>query len=314
MQPVDALHADELAIDAELVSRLVAHALPDHAGLTVRPLASTGSSNALFRLGDGLVVRLPRQPGGTATIAKEQQWLPVVAASVTVTVPEVVAVGEPDVGYPERWAVTRWIDGVHPSVPWDATRPSSSHALAQQLSRFIGELRSMPVPPEAVGDPALSWYRGRPLADVDGDLRAAVAWCRDAADLGLDLDLDRALGIWEAALDAEHSVDAASTWFHGDLLAENILLDRRGGLTGVLDFGGLAVGDPTVDLVVGWEVLDEQGREVLRRELAVDDATWSKARGWALLIALNTFPYYWRTMPGRCAARRELAAAVLASD
>lgn len=34
--------------------------------------------------------------------------------------------------------------------------------------------------------------------------------------------------------------------------------------------------------------------------------------GWALLIALITFPYYWDTMPQRCADRRAMAAAVLA--
>ena len=35
------------------------------------PLRSSGSSNALFRLGNDLLVRLPRQPGGGATIEKE---------------------------------------------------------------------------------------------------------------------------------------------------------------------------------------------------------------------------------------------------
>ena len=44
-------------------------------------------------------------------------------------------------------------------------------------------------------------------------------------------------------------------WLHGDLLAENLLV-RQGELAAVLDFGGLAVGDPTVDLVVAWELLD----------------------------------------------------------
>ena len=53
-------------------------------------------------------------------------------------------------------------------------------------------------------------------------------------------------------------------WFHGDLLAENLLVSE-GRLAAVLDFGGLAVGDPTVDLIVAWEVLDDASREVFRR-------------------------------------------------
>ena len=72
-----ALHADEIPIDAELVRGLVGRAMPAYADAPVRRLASSGSTNALFRLGDELLVRLPRQPGGSATILKEAAWLPV---------------------------------------------------------------------------------------------------------------------------------------------------------------------------------------------------------------------------------------------
>jgi aminoglycoside phosphotransferase (APT) family kinase protein len=258
---------------------------------------------------------MPRQPGGSTTIDKEAHWLPTVAGRVSVAVPEVVAVGEPGFGYPERWSVSRWIDGTHPDVPWDGSRGRSSQDLARQLGRFIGELRRVPVPAEAVSDPALRWYRGGRLADVDDVFRAAVAWCADAAGVpDLDLDLDRAQRVWDAAIAVErHLSETAPTWFHGDLLAENLLIDGDG-LAAVLDFGGLAVGDPTVDLVVGWEVLDDAGRAALRAVLEVDEASWTRAAGWALLIALNTFPYYGRTMPARCAARRQMARAVIDSD
>ncbi len=101
------------------------------------------------------------------------------------------------------------------------------------------------------------------------------------------------------------------TWFHGDLLVENLLVDQTGGLAAVIDFGGLALGNPTVDLVVAWEALDDEGRRVLRRALDVDDATWTASRGWALLIALITFPYYGTSMPVRCADRLAMAQAAI---
>ncbi len=100
-------------------------------------------------------------------------------------------------------------------------------------------------------------------------------------------------------------------WFHGDLLAENLLV-RHGRLAAVLDLGGLGIGDPTVDLIVAWEVLDAEGRQRFRSRLGVADVAWAKARGWALIICLMTFDYYWHTVPARCAARRPMAAAVLA--
>jgi len=302
------MHADELTIDVTLVRRLLMRSLPQLAALPVEPLAATGSSNALFRLGEDLLVRLPRQPGGSATIEKEARWVPSIASSVSVLLPETVAVGEPGFGYGERWAVTRWIEGRTPAVPWDAAGSGPSRAMAEDLACFVAQMRAIPVPVSALVDPGLRWYRGGPLAALDEDFRDAVDACRSIA--GLDLDLHRALEVWEAALAAEQDVKPAVNWLHGDLLAENLLVrDRR--LAAVVDFGGLSVGDPTVDLVVAWEVLDREGRYAFRETLNVDNASWTRAKGWAVLIAMITFPYYWKTLPARCSARRHMASIVL---
>jgi aminoglycoside phosphotransferase (APT) family kinase protein len=99
-------------------------------------------------------------------------------------------------------------------------------------------------------------------------------------------------------------------WYHGDLFCENVLV-RDGRLAGLLDLGGLAVGDPTVDLIVAWEVLDRTGRDRLRALLDVDEATWLRGRAWALSLAIGVLPYYWRTMPDRCATKLSVARAIL---
>ena len=87
-----------------------------------------------------------------------------------------------------------------------------------------------------------------------------------------------------------------------------------GRLRAVLDFGCLSVGDPTIDLHGAWELLDPVGRRRFRARLGVDDAEWLRGRAWALSIAVMTFPYYWHTMPQRCASRLVMARAVLADD
>jgi hypothetical protein len=73
--------------------------------------------------------------------------------------------------------------------------------MAEDLARFVSQMRAIPVPAAPLDDPALSWYRGGPLAALDGDFREAVDACR--ANVGLDLDLRRAALMWEAALAAE---------------------------------------------------------------------------------------------------------------
>jgi aminoglycoside phosphotransferase (APT) family kinase protein len=305
-----ALHSDEIPIDAEMVCGLVGRAMPAFADAPVRRLASSGSTNALFRLGEELLVRLPRQPGGSTTISKEATWLPVLAPLLPVSVPDVVAVFEPDRDYPEQWSVVRWIDGAHPEVvDPDTSVDSRREGLAKDLAAVLDALRQAEVPTEAVNDPRLRSYRGEPLATMDQATRENIERCRSLEDFAFDLDA--AEQIWAEGMKLPGTADRTTPrWYHGDLAAENLLV-RDGTLTAVLDFGGLSVGDPTIDLVVAWEVLDPPAREVFRRQVGVDDATWLRGRAWALSISLMIW-YYWTTMPARRARCMRVGRNVLA--
>lgn len=302
------LHDDEIPIDEGLVRALLGTLSPSYDEEALRRLDSSGSTNALFRLGDDLLVRLPRQPGGSATIEKERRWLPYVAPALPVPVPEVLAVGAPGFGYPEHWSVVRWLAGEVPRPPRPGEGPR--HQLARDLARVVTGLRGAGVPESATRDESLRWYRGEPLATMDASTRATLAACREIA--GLDLDLGACTRVWDDAMSLPGGEEPAGpVWYHGDLVAENLLV-RDGRLAAVLDFGGLSVGDPTVDLVVAWELLDPEARAAFRAAVGVDEPTWLRGRAWALALAVMTFPYYWATMPGRCADRLALARSVLA--
>ncbi|MFM2389701.1 MAG: hypothetical protein RLZZ437_1256, partial [Pseudomonadota bacterium] len=73
MQPDDPL------ITEELVQRLVAEQFPQWVDLPVRAILPGGWDNRTFRLGDGLLVRLPSAERYAAQVKKEQRWLPVLA-------------------------------------------------------------------------------------------------------------------------------------------------------------------------------------------------------------------------------------------
>jgi len=67
------MHADELDVDVDLVRRLLAEQFPDWSRLPLEPVLPLGTDNANFRLGEELLVRLPRRPRTSLTLEKERR-------------------------------------------------------------------------------------------------------------------------------------------------------------------------------------------------------------------------------------------------
>src|SRR5688572_7427859 len=59
--------------------------------------------------------------------------------------------------------------------------------------------------------------------------------------------------------------------------------------------GAACVGDPAVDLMPAWNLLPPVPRPTYREEVAVDDATGKRGRGWAIAQAATALPYYVHT-------------------
>ena len=273
------MHEDELAVDVPLVGRLIAEQFPQWAGLPLRRLESSGTENAMFRLGADKVVRLPRHPRAVEAIAHELHWLPRLAPALPTASPEPLGRGEPDDGFPWPWSVFGWLDGRNP-VPGALEEPVP---LAEDLAAYVTALRGIDA---SQGPPG---YRGVPLAARDPFVREALA------HLAGRVDTAAVTRVWEAALRApEHT--GPPVWAHGDLMAGNLLV-TGGRLSAVIDFGTVGVGDPAVDLIGAWCVLPAAARDVLRDAVGADEAEWARARGWALSIAVIALPYYWDTNP-----------------
>jgi aminoglycoside phosphotransferase (APT) family kinase protein len=291
------MHADELETDASLVRRLLAAQFPRWADLPIEPVPSAGTDNAIYRLGAELAVRLPRIARAAGQVEKEQRWLPALAPHLPLAVPVPLAMGGPVEEYPLPWAVVPWLEGQEATVE----RIRDQREAALDLASFIAALQAIDA---GDGPPAgdHNFRRGVPLARRDAQVRAAIA----AADGMTDA---RALtSAWERALRAP-VWDRPPVWVHGDLMPGNLLV-RDGRLSAVIDFGGLGVGDPACELIVAWNLLSGESRNVFRAALAIDDATWARGRGWAL-TAVIALPYYRDTNPVIVAyAKRTIAAVV----
>ena len=263
------MHPDELELDETLARRLLRHQFPGWADLPLRRIEPSGTVNAIFRLGDELSMRLPRRRGPTTPGSKELDWLPKLAPLLPVDVPVPVAQGRPHDDYPWFWEIHRWVEGETVQV-----EEIDAIQAARDLASFVGTLQQV----SPAGAPA---GRGIPLAERDREFRGWLA------------RFDRAAAVtpeWERAL-AAPPWDGPPVWHHGDLDMRNWLV-RGGRIRGVIDWGAMGVGDPACDVMVAWKLHSPAARDAFREALPTDDATWERARGWALSQAVTALAYY----------------------
>jgi aminoglycoside phosphotransferase (APT) family kinase protein len=259
------VHDDELDIDSELVRALLAEQFPQWAELPL-DRAGDGTVNVIYRLGDALSVRLPRRNGPEVEEDLEFRWLPVLAPQLPVAIPRPVARGRPGSGYPWFWSIHTWLEGELPTGP----------LVAGDVAALVSALQRI-----AAGDaPEPGGGRGQPLSYRD-------PYVRDALER---VHAPHALVLWERAA-AAPEWEGARVWIHADLDRRNVLL-RDGRLGAVLDWGGVGVGDPAVDVMVAWKLVAREERDRFRALLDVDDATWLRAEGWVLSQALIALGYY----------------------
>ncbi|WP_370365559.1 aminoglycoside phosphotransferase family protein [Catenulispora sp. GP43] len=278
------MHTGQLTVSEPVVRRLVGEQFPQWRELPVTEIASPGTVNAIFRIGDGLAARFPLKDGEPDGI---RRWLEAeaeaareLAGSTRFRTPEPVVIGEPGAGYPLPWAVQTWLPGVTATDD----DPAASVLFARDLAEFIGGVRALDT-------------RGRTFGGSGrgGDLRAHDVWMETCFERSEHLlDVPRLRRLW-ADLRGLPRTDA-DRMTHGDLIPGNVLV-AEGRLAGVLDTGGLGAADPALDLVAVWHLLDAGPREVVREALACDDLQWQRGRAWAFQQAMGLVWYYLDSNP-----------------
>ena len=275
------MSSDAVAVDIPQVRRLVAAQFPQWADRPVTPVPSSGVDNITFRLGDDMLIRMPRFARWIGQVTREQRWLPVLAPHLPLAVPVPMGKGRPGEGYPFPWSVYRWIEGSNAEL----SNLADHGQAAVDLADFLLALREV----DATDGPPPEWsngFRGVGLHDHRDSVVVASLMHERIARLEGLFDVDGVTEVWQAGLDAP-AWDGDPVWVHGDLVGANMVA-RDGRLAAVIDFGTLAVGDPACDLIAAWGFLPAAARDSFRKLLAVDDNTWARGRVWGLTSWLPT--------------------------
>lgn len=278
------MHDGQLRIDVDVARQLIHAQFSELAGLPVREVRSAGTVNAIFRVGTSYAARFPLSPqdptAARTRLEAEADSATELATYSTVPTPTMVGIGEPDGGYPLPWSLQTWLPGSDATV----SDPTGSAGFALELTTFITGLRRA----DTRGRRFAGQGRGGELPDHDD----WVEHCFTQSERLLDVAPLRKKWADLRTLPRPRG----DLMCHGDLTPPNVLVEH-GHLVGVLDAGGFAAADPSLDLVSAWHLLDSGQRESLRTELGCGEVEWLRGTAWALQQAVGLVWYYRESNP-----------------
>ncbi|HET7831174.1 MAG TPA: phosphotransferase [Candidatus Limnocylindrales bacterium] len=245
----------DVELDEPAVRRLVGTQFPDVSLDGLRPFA-TGWDNALWVTGEGIAFRFPRRSIAVPGVEREIAVLPALAPRLPLPVPDPEWIGHRDDEYPWPFFGTRLLPGREIA---DAELDGARDAFGASLGRFL----------RALHDPAVRDALGGGLPhDPNERADMAVRVPKTRERLGA---IER-LGLWHAPGAAHAYLDEAETLpppsetalVHGDLHVRHVLVGKDRMPSAVIDWGDVAIAEPSVDLSLYWSQLDGPARAAFR--------------------------------------------------
>ncbi|MCS5708651.1 aminoglycoside phosphotransferase family protein [Candidatus Berkiella cookevillensis] len=257
-------------ITSELAQKLINNQFPKYAHLPISAVEKQGHDNRTYRLGSELLIRMPTAESYALKVPKEQDLLPKLAPYLTTNIPVPIKMGLASKDYPYPFSIYKWLPGK--SVNLLVLNDKVKETLAFDLAKFLKALQNIknvegPHPGQH------NWWRGDHVSVYDKGAREQIAELTDI------IDGTKAINLWERACKTKWH--KPPVWIHGDFAIGNMLL-QNDKLSAIIDFGGIAIGDPACDLVIAWTFLKSNARDTFIREMSLDKDTWLRARAWAL--------------------------------
>ena len=269
-QKIDVSEFSEHLINPDLVKKLIAEQFPEYAHLPIGSVRKQGHDNRTYRLGNDMLVRMPSAEYYALKVPKEQELLPLLKPYLSIDIPVPIRMGNASHDYPFNFSIYKWLEGT--SANFLKLNDKALESIAIQLAKFLKELHGIvgidgPSPGKHNG------WGGDHVSVYDEGARKQIS------ELSEIIDEYKAMELWEQACKTKRN--KIPVWIHGDFAFGNFLI-KDGKLSGVIDFGGMAIGDPASDLVIAWTFLKGKSREIFKQAMDLDSETWLRARGWVL--------------------------------
>jgi aminoglycoside 2''-phosphotransferase len=229
---------------------------------------SAGTSNECFLVDGEWIFRFPKDAESEAGLRRELLVLPRLAAELDPPVPRYLVFGRPANGYAHAFVGYRKIPGEALTRERLESLPAGGRdEAARRLGSFFTQLHAYPLDrlhaAEAAAGVTLQRSPIEWLADGGrGFRRTLAAKLREHRG---HPDFPRYQLLADRLFDDPGVYRSEDALIHGDLSPPHILYcDERRTVTGVIDFGNLAVGDPFADFL---QLVDHYGRPFCDRIL-----------------------------------------------
>ena len=242
-------------MDCAVAHRIVCDQFPEFAG--VRPeYLGRGWDNFCVEYPNDIVFRLPTRKLGADILRHEIAALPIIASAIsTPQVPEIRYVGESQGGYPYAFIGYPKISGqTADQIEW-------SHQDRLRAARVLGSfLRALHrVDPEqtALEDLPVDDPAKRDPSRILEKLRTRLALIESRKGPLSDTMLE---ALTAAELAAEQQLHPCeSCLIHGDLYPRHVV-GQSGEIKGVIDWGDVQIGDPSIDLSIAYTFFQPEER------------------------------------------------------
>ncbi|MCP1134167.1 phosphotransferase [Paenibacillus polysaccharolyticus] len=242
----------EWEVNEEQAQTLIGRQFPQLSSKQVKRLG-WGWDNTVFLIGDEYVFRFPRRTFAVGPIRMEGELLPKLDAYLTIPYPKPLFYGEASDEYPAPFLGYAHVPGDFPIGLAEERRALS----AETLAKFLRRLHEFPV--QAALECGVQQDH-RNLTDIASRKVKMEGFLSKVVE-HLSPEEFGAIEAYIGSLPQDR-VEAVNKVLHGDLHFKNMLVNEKGIVSGIIDWGDLSVGHPACDLSIAYSFLPPYARGV----------------------------------------------------
>lgn len=240
----------EQTVSESLAEKLITKDFPELHSVHAK-LLGKGFDNTVFEVNGCYVFRFPRRQIAVGLLQTEERLLPMLP-DMGIAIPVPIFSGSPGFDYKWPYLGYSFLPGQPPAELTEKQRAS----MAIPLARFLKTLHAIPV------DKALmAGVKYDCLGRLDMNKRIPMLnkTAEKLYNLRPESDTIKQLHKYAEML-VPIGEASEKCLVHGDLHLRNILVNEKGSLTGIIDWGDTHIGDPAIDLSAAYSLLPLEAR------------------------------------------------------